>query len=102
MRFRKILIITYLGGLILIPIVLFALPADFFDHGESVCLSVLIFDQECYACGMTRGIQHLLHLVFLRTSEFNKLSYIVLPVLVYLWIKELIRAKRMLGKEAKM
>jgi len=102
MSFRRILIIIYLGGLILIPIVLFALPADFFDHGESVCLSVLILDQECYACGMTRGIQHLLHLDFLKTSEFNKLSYIVLPVLVYLWIKELIRAKRMLGKEAKM
>jgi len=65
------------------------LPADHFDHGDSVCLSVVIFDRECYACGMTRGVQHLLHLDFKEAASYNKLSFIVLPLGLYLvgsWI----------------
>lgn len=91
MILRKQFLKIYFGGLILIPIVLLVLPSNYFDHGQSVCVSVLLFDQECYGCGMTRGIQHLLHLDFLTAYEFNKLSLIVLPLLIYLWLKELIR-----------
>lgn len=60
------------------------LPADHFDEGESICLSVVIFDRECYACGMTRGVQHLLHLEFAEAADFNKLSFVVLPLGLYL------------------
>lgn len=56
------------------------LPADHFDVGQSVCLSVVLFDMECYACGMTRGIQHLLHFDFSEAWQYNKLSFIVLPL----------------------
>ena len=63
------------------PIVLLILPADYFDKGQSICVSVLLFDKNCYACGMTRAIQHLIHLDFQQASEFNKLS-LVLPLLI--------------------
>lgn len=96
MNFKKQLLKIYFGGLILIPIVLLVLPSNYFDNGQSVCVSVLLFDQECYGCGMTRGIQHLLHLDFLTAYEFNKLSLIVLPLLVYLWFNELIRIKKLI------
>lgn len=96
MNFKKQLLKTYFGGLILIPIVLLVLPSNYFDNGQSVCVSVLLFDQECYGCGMTRGIQHLLHLDFLTAYEFNKLSLIVLPLLIYLWFNELIRIKKLI------
>lgn len=56
------------------------LPADHFDEGQSMCVSVLLFDMECYACGMTRGIQHLLHFDFKEAWAFNKLSFVVLPL----------------------
>ena len=72
----------YFTILILIPIVLLILPADYFDKGQSICVSVLLFDKNCYACGMTRAIQHLIHLDFQKASEFNKLSFLVLPLLI--------------------
>ena len=56
---KKNLDALYLVILILIPIVLLILPSDFFDKGESICLSVSLFDSECYACGLTRAIQQM-------------------------------------------
>ena len=64
LKYNKSYNIAYIGGLLLIPLVLIALPADFFDTGQSICLSVVLLDTECYGCGMTRAIQHLVHLDF--------------------------------------
>jgi len=97
-NFKKQLLKIYFGGLILIPIVLLVLPSNYFDNGQSVCVSVLLFDQECHGCGITRGVQHLLHLDFLTAYEFNKLSLIILPLLIYLWFNELRRIKKMIKK----
>ena len=83
---RKNLNIVYLIILLVIPIVLLILPADYFDSGQSICLSVLIFDTNCYACGMTRAIQHLIHFDFTTALGFNKLSIIVLPLLIVSYI----------------
>jgi hypothetical protein len=68
--------------------VLLILPADFFDYGPPICLSVLLFHQKCYACGLTRGIQHLIHFQFAAAAGFNKLSFIVLPALFYGWCEQ--------------
>jgi len=92
--FQKI----YFAGLILLPIVLLVLPADFFDTGQSMCLSVLIFNQRCYACGMTRAIQHLIHFDFKAAYNYNWLSFIVLPLLILLWVQELRRTYKKIKK----
>jgi hypothetical protein len=63
------------------------LPADFFDSGKSVCLSKIFFDVECYACGLTRGIMHLIHLQFEEAFAYNMLSFVVLPLLAVVWIQ---------------
>jgi hypothetical protein len=89
LKANKLLLYFYISGLIAVPIGLLLLPADYFDTGQSVCVSMVLFDQECYACGMTRGIQHLLHLDFMSAANFNRLSFIVLPLLIYLWFDEL-------------
>jgi hypothetical protein len=68
--------------------VLLILPADFFDKGESLCLSVILLDTECPACGMSRAVQHLLHFDFETAAQFNKLSFIVLPILMVVWVIE--------------
>ena len=81
------------------PLVLILLPADFFDHGPSVCPSRLLLDLSCPGCGITRGIMHLIHFEFSLAWEYNKLSYIVLPVLFLIWLKftvELIFQKKIL------
>lgn len=85
---NKYFLILYISGLLIAPLVLIMLPADFFDTGQSVCLSVVLFDLECYGCGMTRAIQHLIHLDFKSAYAFNKLSVIVVPLLVYVWFTE--------------
>lgn len=81
----KTLRIIITGGTVLAPFVLMLLPSDFFDIGPSLCLSVLLFDASCYGCGITRAIQHLIHFDISTAYELNKLSFIVLPVLFYLW-----------------
>lgn len=89
---RKAFKIIYLSGMLVLPFVLLFLPADFFDSGESVCVSQVLFEQSCYGCGMTRAIQHLLHLEFDKAGEFNKLSFIVLPLLGTVWGQEIRKA----------
>ena len=91
MIMRKSLLKLYFIFLILLPFVLLALPSSFFDDGESICLSVLVFDVECYACGLTRAIQHLIHLEFSIAYGFNKLSFLVFPLLVVFLYQELKR-----------
>lgn len=88
---KKNLYKLYLVILILIPIVLLILPADFFDKGESICLSVFLFDIECYACGLTRAIQHLIHFDFSIGYEYNRLSILVFPFLIVSYYGEIKR-----------
>ncbi len=87
-RYRALRLFNYikLGGLILVPIVLLILPSTFFDTGQSLCLSVLLLDMECYGCGLTRAVQHLIHLEFATAYEYNKMVVLVFPILVWLWI----------------
>jgi hypothetical protein len=63
------------------------LPASFFDHGQSLCLSVLLLNKECFGCGITRAIQHAIHFDFYTAWNYNKLVVIVAPVLFFLWLK---------------
>ena len=65
------------------------LPANHFDEGQSICLSVVLFNQKCFGCGMTRGIQHLIHGNFGTAWEFNKLTFVVFPLTVYLLLFEI-------------
>lgn len=95
---KKNFLKTYLGGLLLLPVVLLALPASFFDNGQSFCLSVLLFDRQCYGCGMARAIQHLIHFDFEAACEYNKISFIVLPALIVLWVAEARQSYKQLKK----
>ena len=81
----------YFFILVLFPIVLVLLPSDFFDKGDTICLSVFLFDKECYACGMTRAIQHLIHFDFLIAYSYNKLSFLALPILIISYFSEIKR-----------
>lgn len=76
---KTVLILVILTGIILL-----FLPANLFDNGQSICVSVLLFDKQCYGCGMTRAIQHLIHFEFEKAYDFNKLSFIVLPLSLFM------------------
>ena len=72
---------------VVVPVVLLVLPADFFDGGAPMCLSVILLDVECYGCGMTRGIMHLIHFDFAEAAYYNVGSFVVFPVLAFFWAK---------------
>jgi membrane-bound metal-dependent hydrolase YbcI (DUF457 family) len=96
---RKQIGYVLIGLLILSGVILFILPPDYFDHGTPKCVSVILFNVNCYGCGMTRGVMHLIHFDFASAWEFNKLSFIVFPLLVYMILWEI--WKRFLKNEAK-
>jgi hypothetical protein len=63
------------------------LPSTFFDNGKSLCLSKIIFNVECYGCGMTRALMHFLHFEFDVAWSYNKLAFLVAPLISVFWIK---------------
>ncbi len=84
-NFRKYWHYVRIAFWIIVPVILLVLPADFFDQGQSICLSILLFKQECYACGLTRALMHLIHFEFAEAYYFNILAFIVFPLLAYQW-----------------
>ncbi|WP_066757352.1 DUF2752 domain-containing protein [Crocinitomix algicola] len=65
---------------------LFLLPANFFDSGVSLCPSKQFLNMECLGCGLTRGVQHAIHFEFNLAWEYNKLTFIILPILIFYWL----------------
>lgn len=90
-RFKSYWRLIKILGYASLPIVLIILPTDFFDYGGSICLSKSWFGIECYACGMTRATMHLIHLDFQGAWDFNKLSFLVFPLLILFWLKLLLK-----------
>lgn len=78
---KKVLLVF----LLVIPFLLLLLPSTYFDEGKSLCLSVILLDIECIGCGLTRAVMHLLHLEFQLAWEYNKLSFLVVPIGVLFW-----------------
>lgn len=77
---------AWLTALLLAPIVLWLLPADFFDQGGIVtCPSRAFFDIECFGCGMTRAVMHMHHLEFADALFFNMGVVAIYPALVGVW-----------------
>ena len=82
-------------ALILFPFVLWILPADTFDKGGiALCPSKLLFDIECFGCGMTRAIMHIHHFEFTEGFYYNYFSFAVYPFLVYIWFQWTIAAMK--------
>lgn len=83
-QYRLIVLVAVAMG----AITLLILPSTFFDSGQSFCVSVLVFNIHCPGCGMTRAIQHLIHFEFDIAYEYNKLSFIVFPLIIYMYFWE--------------
>ena len=85
--YRKTWLWAKLIFFVAVPLVLLILPATFFDDGPPMCLSVILLKTECLGCGMTRGIMHLIHFEFNEAAYYNVGSFVVFPVLAFLWAK---------------
>lgn len=79
---------VWLIALLLAPIILWILPADFFDDGKIItCASRLLFDVECWGCGMTRAVMHFHHFQFEDAIFFNTGVVAAYPFLIWLWYR---------------
>jgi len=90
--------ISKLIFIVVTPVILLILPADFFDKGRSICLSQLLFGVECFACGLTRGIMHLIHLDFENAFAYNMGSFIILPLMIVVWVQWFFKELRIYKK----
>jgi len=87
MKDRKyILRRVLLSILILLPVLGWIMPSDFFDkEGLILCPSKLFFDIECFGCGMTRAVMHFHHLELGAAIYYNALVIIIYPLLLFIW-----------------
>ncbi|MBN8677164.1 MAG: DUF2752 domain-containing protein [Chitinophagales bacterium] len=84
---RVVIIVLRLLFWVGVPVILLILPETYFDTGTSLCPSMLFLGEECPGCGMTRACMHLIHFGFDDAFDYNMLSFIVFPILAFLWAK---------------
>lgn len=76
----------WLVALTIFPVLLWLLPATFFDRtGLELCPSKYFFDIECFGCGITRAVMHLHHFDWREAVYYNNLVVVVYPALVVTW-----------------
>lgn len=78
-------------ALAMFPLVLLLMPANIFDSGSDVCLFTLLSGYHCPGCGMTRACMHIIHFDFATALNYNKMAFVVLPVLCGLLVVEFVK-----------
>ena len=94
MRTETVLKITKLLVTALIPVVLYAIPIESICNGNTICVFTNIFGVECWGCGITRAIFSALHFRFYDAWEYNPLFVVVLPLLLFFWMRTVVRQLR--------
>ncbi len=78
--------LLWMIALLLFPIVLYLMPAGFFDHtGVEVCPSKYFFDTECPGCGLTRAVMHMHHFEWDEAIYYNYGIVFIYPGLIFFW-----------------
>ena len=90
---KKLYLKVKIAGILVIPAILFFIPVEWLEKQPSLCLFKCITGRECYGCGMTRAVLSTLHFRFIDAFDYNKLVIIVLPLLIYIWIKYLLKTR---------
>ena len=70
-----------------IPLVLIALPKEFFDEGQTMCLFTLATGKSCLGCGMTKAIMRWIHFDLYGAWQKNPFSFLMFPILIFIYIK---------------
>lgn len=84
---------TKVFALVIFPFILLLLPKNIFNNGNyTICIIKRITGEDCITCGLTRACMHLIHLDVEAAAQFNKISFVILPIIFFLWLRELIKS----------
>jgi hypothetical protein len=81
--YRKISFLLILA----LPVLLYVIPVDWYNKEYTLCLFKNIFGIDCYGCGITRAILSAIKFDFVDAMNYNKMVIIVLPILIYTWLR---------------
>ncbi|HHG84447.1 MAG TPA: DUF2752 domain-containing protein [Bacteroidetes bacterium] len=95
---RKIFRFGKIGAYLFVPIFLLFQPTNYFDQGQSISLFELIGVENYYSKGITRGCMHLLHLDFAGAAAYNRLSFVIVPLLISIWAFSLYREVKVVNR----
>ena len=95
-RIKNILFYFKHIGFIVLPAMLYFIPVEWLNQQHSICLFKNLFDIECYGCGITKAVIASIQLDFVRAFNYNKLIIIVMPLMIYLWVKEIVKSVKTL------
>jgi len=75
---------------IIILLLSFLIKPEFINSTPSLCLFKNITGHECLGCGMSRAFVSFFHFHFHEFYNYNILSTIVIPIVIFLAIKQII------------
>ena len=88
--------------LFLLPFIISVLSLNELEGKHSICLFKNLFGIECYGCGITKAVIASVQLDFVRAFNYNKLIVVVMPLVVYLWVKEIVKCSKTLYSKTEM
>lgn len=79
----------------LLPLCVYVVPRGWiFSEEHPLCLIRNLTGHECPGCGMTRALASLCYLDFAGAWSYNRGVAVVAPLLVYVWVRMIVRAVR--------
>lgn len=66
------------------------------EQERSICLIKNIFDINCYGCGITKAVIAVIQIDLLGAYLYNKMIVVVMPLLLYVWTREILQTIRRL------
>ena len=76
----------------LLPAFVYLIPLEWlFDEGHTLCLFHNLTGLECWGCGMTRALASVAYLDFEAAWGYNRAVVVVAPLLLYIWLKWILR-----------
>lgn len=98
-KLKTVLQIGKICALFLLPFLLFMVSLDDLESKHSICLVKNLFGIECYGCGITKAVIACVQLDLARAFNYNKLIVIVMPLIIYLAIKEIVKSIKILKQK---
>jgi hypothetical protein len=89
------------GRLILlmgIPLLIWRIDYTMDGDHFTFCLFKHITGRNCYGCGLLRGLSAFLHLDFGWVYKLNRLNPVTIPLLIFIYIKQIIHCHQTLCK----